>query len=205
MAFIPVPNTVEMTLRAQVFGQECVNTQYATLAAGVPTAAQVEEVCAAWRDVVLDHLNLWHNQTTFIEVHGRDLSTDDGPVADISFDAGVTGSVSSGALPNNVSLAIQFRSGVAGRSNRGRNYLFGIAETYLADANHVTSVFANAVHTYYGDVGSAIVAAGFEWVIVSRYHDGAPRVSGQVLPINSHGFADFTIDSQRRRLPGRGR
>ena len=49
------------------------------------------------------------------------------------------------------------------------------------------------------------------WVIVSRYSgvdgDGrpVPRVAGVTTPVTNVVAVDGTVDSMRRRLPGRGR
>jgi len=45
---------------------------------------------------------------------------------------------------------------------------------------------------------------GADWVVVSRFHDNAPRTAGVVSFINAATVVDATVDSQRRRLPGRG-
>jgi hypothetical protein len=41
-------------------------------------------------------------------------------------------------------------------------------------------------------------------VVVSRYHLGAPRVTGIATPVITYLATDNNVDSQRRRLTGRG-
>jgi hypothetical protein len=53
---------------------------------------------------------------------------------------------------------------------------------------------------------SVIEGLGYVWVIVSYITDNAPRVGGPVyFEVNDILIVDDVIDSQRRRLPGRGR
>jgi len=43
------------------------------------------------------------------------------------------------------------------------------------------------------------------WVIASYFQNGAPRVGGPVyFVVDQIVFVDGIVDSQRRRLPGRG-
>jgi hypothetical protein len=46
--------------------------------------------------------------------------------------------------------------------------------------------------------------ATWKMVVVSYYNNGAWRLTATITPIISFAFADLAIDSQRRRLPGRG-
>jgi hypothetical protein len=43
------------------------------------------------------------------------------------------------------------------------------------------------------------------WCIVSRFSGGQPRTAGEVYPVIAALVTDNVADSQRRRLPGRGR
>jgi len=46
--------------------------------------------------------------------------------------------------------------------------------------------------------------ATWQLVVVSYYNSGAWRTTAVATPIINFGFADLAIDSQRRRLVGRG-
>jgi len=60
-------------------------------------------------------------------------------------------------------------------------------------------------------VGGAALPVGWEWVVVSRYSgtdvndDPVPRVTGIATLVSNVLFTNNTVDSQRRRLPGRGK
>lgn len=109
------------------------------------------------------------------------------------------------ALPNSVSIAVSFRTGLTGRSYRGRNYWLGLTETTVQD-NEITSAHAAAiVAAYAGMMGSNVVTDFWTWGVYSQRTNNAPRETGLFQDITSVAIVDYTIDSQRRRLPGRGR
>lgn len=115
-----------------------------------------------------------------------------------------TGSIATEAMPGNVTLSVSFRSGATGRSNRGRNYMVGIprsqVEGAIADAGYGDDVVA----AYTALLGEGALPAGWQWVIVSRFLDKVQRDPGVTIAVNSVRLVDLIVDSQRRRLPGRG-
>jgi hypothetical protein len=42
------------------------------------------------------------------------------------------------------------------------------------------------------------------WVVVSRFSGGVERVTGVTTPVVQAAYHDLNLDSQRRRLTGRG-
>ena len=86
---------------------------------------------------------------------------------------------------------------------RGRNYIVGLAEDVVS-GNSVTPGFAAAVTAAYTALITATGAGPWLWVVVSRYSNGAPRSQGLAQAVNAALLTDTNIDSQRRRLSGRG-
>jgi len=119
------------------------------------------------------------------------------------------GSRSAAALPNNVALTISFRSGQRGRSFRGRNYISGFSEDAVV-LNTVDSAVIADIETAYNALFDVASDNSCFWVIASRFSgvdgDGVPipRVAGLTTDITSVLVVDPIVDSQRRRLPGRG-
>lgn len=116
----------------------------------------------------------------------------------------IPGDLAQPAEPNNVTLAIKFLTGGRGRSSRGRNYIVGL------HVDAVTNNEVNPVHAaQYIDAYLLLMDAGTIsdgiWVVVSRFHDNAPREEGLAQQVTGVALTDFIVDSQRRRLPGRGR
>jgi hypothetical protein len=69
-----------------------------------------------------------------------------------------------------------------------------------------------AVLGAYNALGALLEPAGATWVVISRFsgvdpitHRPIPRSEGITTPIDNAAFTDNKSDSQRRRLPGRGR
>lgn len=150
-------------------------------------------------DVVLNEITL------------TDLSTATGLQVTRALSTPVAGTLGQPALPNNVSLAVSFRSAIRGRSYRGRNYIPCLTEAQVANSA-VTQVVADAWRDAYAAILVAVSGPGdpYVWVVVSRYSgvdaDGKPipRVTGNAEPVNAVVVVDRTVDSMRRRLPGRG-
>ena len=120
-----------------------------------------------------------------------------------SFSPALTGDVVSDTGPNNSCWTIQFATAQRGRSFRGRNYIGGIPLSVVA-GNYITVAAAGAfVGAYTNLVDFGVLDLGIH-VVVSHFTNGGPRVSGVTTPVISYRYADLAMDSQRRRLPGRG-
>jgi hypothetical protein len=114
------------------------------------------------------------------------------------------GTRASPSLPNNCSIACAHRTAQGGRSFRGRTYWVGLCEDQVtANALGASSVagiinFWNNVRAV--DSGSA--ADFWDQVILSYYAGGAVRPTPIATPVVSTSI-NPTMDSMRRRLPGR--
>lgn len=118
-----------------------------------------------------------------------------------------SGAVSGGSYPANAPLVITKRTSSRGRSYRGRAYIPGIplSASQSGDTNQVTNAFITGLLEDYADfLDLFTVEAGTPVeVVCSKYSAGAPRVTAVKTPIMSYA-ANNQIDSQRRRLTGRG-
>jgi len=117
---------------------------------------------------------------------------------------GVAGARGGDTLPNNVSFAVAFHTGIRGRSFRGRNYLPAICADDRSATNSLDDGYVSDVIAAYGGLLTAVLPSGQTWVVVSRFADNEPRVTGISTQVISVGATDNIIDSMRRRLPGRG-
>jgi len=204
MAFIPVDNCIGVELRMRLDSQRVENTLYFYKVTGW-TAADLP--------VVFNALLVWWNTYYSVPVSNQ-LSLNEIKVTDLSSDVGFsfeiptptpkpTGDSAEPAAPNNVALCISFRTASRGRSSRGRNYVPGIPKTAIT-ANTVDSLTVSGIAAAYNQLLVVADGLGADWVVVSRFHDNAPRTAGVVSFINAATVVDATVDSQRRRLPGRG-
>lgn len=150
---------------------------------------------------------------TLDRVVARDLTTENGIAVEHTAGLPKPGTGGDGGqLPNNVTLAIKWTTGLAGRSFRGRTYHIGVNNGDLTpDKQHVTTVVATALRGHYANLLTRLDAAGYQLAVASFYHGvdpvthkPIPRTAAVVTGIIDAGV-ETTLDSQRRRLPGRGR
>lgn len=100
--------------------------------------------------------------------------------------------------PANVTLALSWRTGLAGRKHRGRNYIPGVVENDLTSDDRINSPFATLLSSIAAQYLAAIPGGGpYEPIIYHILNDTFDAVTSFVI--------DSILDSQRRRLPGRGR
>lgn len=157
---------------------------------------------ANWQPLVATEVEL-------TEIFLADLTSETGSI--YSFVAGLPlgGTVGAEAMPANVAPCISFRTGVRGRSFRGRNYLIGIDVDNVA-SNHIAADYLTDAIDAYNALATAVAAEDWQHAVVSRYSgytvvDGkkvpTPRVAGLATPVLSYAFTDDVVDSQRGRLP----
>lgn len=203
MAFIPVANVAQANIRQTLNGERIENTLYfrAPAAWSAGSLAALASGVAAWwttgpRAVLSDDLVLR-------EVYVVDLTTANSGTYTHTVVNDPGGPISGEALPNNCALCVSFRTANRGRSFRGRNYVAGINEGDVT-GNVVAQATANGILAGYQGLMTYFSEAGLDWVVVSRYANGQPRAAGVATPVNAVTLVDRYIDSQRRRLPGRG-
>lgn len=204
MAFIPIPNCVKAELRLSYVGQEVENV-FHFMTAGTPTEADLVAVAEGvetwWTDLVRP---IVPNSVVYRETYVTDQSSQFGPVATVAGSAGMAGQLSLSEEPSHVTLAVSFRTANRGRSFRGRAYHIGIGQLDVVD-NEVVPTRIAALRTAYLGLLQAQNFGGCQLAIASRRTNNADRVTGIVTPVLQVVIADPVVDSQRRRLPGRGR
>jgi len=203
MAFIPVDQVASVELRYLYFGEQVENTLY---------FYNTDNISPGHMTALGNYIDDWWNaqikplQSTAVimrEIYITDLSDVEGPTVTNIDSAGLTGAVAGSAgQPGNVSIALSYRSSARGRSGRGRNYFIGLTEFDVVE-NTVLQAKLDAITLAYEEL---IVnpPTDWYWAVVSRYHDNAPRTEGIARAVISCGFTDNWVDSQRRRLKGRG-
>ena len=205
MPFVPAPNTLEARLRYNLGTQLIENTLYFQGSAGVTTTLA---------NTLGTNLITWWN-TNFKAATSNLMALLQVYITDLTFQNSFTVSVTAGlpsvgtsiveALPFNCAMCISFRSNNRGRSGRGRNYVAGLTENDQAGSTIVAGRVNGAVTAYTALIGAGTFTAGLQFVIVSRFNGGIPRAQALVQPVTNVLSVDSIIDSQRRRLPGRGR
>lgn len=203
MASLPVPNTVQIDVLYLLFGQRCENVFHARFDGGVDatTLSDVENAFVTWLPGAW--LTNISNQCSFIGLEVKNLSIADGSIRAYTPGAPVQGTVNSPAEPGNVSFCISGRSGIAGRSFRSRTYVIGMPQN-VRSGNQVDAGWAAALTTALNALRDLLVSINGVLTVVSRIADNVERLTPLSTPIDVFTVADYNIDSQRRRLTGRG-
>lgn len=140
---------------------------------------------------------------TLLRVDTKGLDATSSPLASYAPGVLATGGAGVEATPNNVAWCVKHTTALAGRSGRGRWYLLGIPKT-LVTKSHIGLAQAALYTSAFPTLDAAIVALDLTPVIVSRQQDHVVLPLAVPYPITGHSFTDNVVDSQRRRLPGRG-
>lgn len=206
MAFIPVPNVVACDVIARLFGQIIENTLYFAFP-DAPLVSQVGQLAASVGEWAVGGLCTGLSEEyEYLRTEATDISSEGQASITNTVGAGTTGSNTSGCAPGGTCVAVSFRTAFGGRSFRGRNFISGVPLDAI-DGNQCTAGFDTGIVAIYESLVPDFIADDLPdavHVVVSRYHLGAPRVTGIATPILSYLLTNRDIDSQRRRLTGRG-
>jgi len=210
MPFVPVENTALVETRMLYDNQKVENTLW--------VFNEEPWGPSSLHELATEVLGWWNTSYSGIvsvgvslrEVVCTDQTTETS--GQVILSAGTANGILTGVqLPSNVSFSVSFHTTSRGRAFRGRNYLVGFTDGQLDTTNTVTDDYVEAVIAAYNDFNDTIGTAGWQWVIASRFsgvdpdtHKPIPRTAGVTTPVSNAAVADKTLDSQRRRLPGRG-
>jgi hypothetical protein len=193
--FHPVAGTVEVVLFAQRSGQERRNVIHYQYGGTRPTVAELTNLANDMAaDVIGAQKNLVCAGTDWYQVTCRDIHDQFGNMVAIPV-SGQGGTGGTNVLPGDSSVCMSKRSGLPGRSFRGRFYLFDIDESYSNgdDLNPLINIFMT-------DLASKLLtvrqAGRFTPAIASK-------LRGQSTKMTSMTW-DQVMDTQVRRGKGRG-
>ncbi len=203
MAFIPAENTARVELVYNDIGQICENV-YHVLLDHQPTASDLTDICDAfvsWWDTDMQPIVSVGCQ--LFKIIARDLTEEGGVGIEYTTGLPLTGTGTS-SLTTAITLATKWSTGLSGRSFRGRSYFVGMpADALSADPNIVSTTFASNADAAAEALIGTMIAGGWQLVVASFFHNLLPRTSAVLTPIISASVDRF-VDSQRRRLTGRG-
>lgn len=204
MPFIPVQQCVQAQLRLTFQSQEVENVLHFRTAAA-PTGADLAAIAEGVEDWWVTNIApLVPTSVVYREVYATDQTSATGATFTASGASGTTGGLTLTEEPNNVTLAISLRTAFRGRSFRGRIYHIGFGQLQVVD-NEVTPSHVAALNAAYSELLQTTNFGGNALAVASRYSNNAPRVLGICTEVTDVVIADTVVDSQRRRLPGRGR
>jgi hypothetical protein len=139
---------------------------------------------------------------SLVEVTSTDQSSSSAPsvVTMTAVPGGLTGE----AGPGSNCITIKFTTNERGRSGRGRNYISGLREVDVNGNTYDAGRISELVAGYDLLRTAPLLSGAAVWNVVSHFTAGSARESGYAIPITGVSVADNAIDSQRRRLTGRG-
>lgn len=211
MPFVPVANTALIEVVYEWDGQIVENTLYykKTTTPGLSDLAALTDAVRAY--IIDQLLPALTSAISLIRVVGTLLDVVDGLQVFSTTDLPAAGGGGSGQ-PNNVTVCISLKTASRGRSARGRNYIPGLAQSYVTNSQ-ISTTIQNAFETVWAGLIGIGGDDGWQQVVVSRFSgftivDGkkvpTPRTAGVTHDVTSAQIVDRTTDSMRRRLPGRG-
>lgn len=201
MAFQSVPETAEVALIFNQNGEPMQNTFHGRLPGGYGTTELEALATAVDAAVGLHFLPILPTSCSYIKTEVRGLEFENDQVVE-NVDSSGPGAVAVVEAPNNVSFAVKKLSGLTGRSARGRVFWVAFPQTaFESDTNFLTNAHRLAVVGAVDNVRVAIVGAGWNPVIVSRFAGGAKRPTGVTFPWTVVSTTDDRVDTMRRRLP----
>lgn len=203
MPFVPANNVLQCEVRQTLDGQQIENVLYVSSGSGWDDA-KVDAIHGSIVDLYTAIYAVLSTAIQFREAYYTDLTTATSPTYTRTGSLPINGADDAGSLPGNCALCVSHRTNGRGRSARGRTYIAGIPEDLVTGAS-ISSGITNAVTTAFGLWRADIASGGYAHVIVSRFTGGDERVTALVQPVTVSLVVDNTVDSQRRRLPGRGR
>lgn len=206
MAFVPSANIGEARVICLLDGQITNNILHFAFDSPPITSGDIAALAAAvdtWFGSSV--LTLLSASLQYLRTETRDLTSQAGDRGAANSMAG-EGSAGGDVCPNNVAPCISFQTIQGGRSGRGRFYLPGIPKA-VTTASHLQTSFMNDLGIAFNDLlpGNDLAPPGWTWVVLSKTTGGAPRPGGVGYPVTLAYFTDGIVDSQRRRLPGRGK
>lgn len=177
------------------FGFECINAAgtFAGLASGFKTALVKNGAGGLFANCA--------SSVSSVELRIRDVKPGTAATYDYSYASVAGADVSGQELPPQCALVLSWFTALAGRSYRGRTYLTGFTEQTqdngVWDSTHLTNVtgIITQMLTVYGSGGTD---GNWQFGVISRYLNGAPRITPVITPVTS-GVARAYVYTQRRR------
>lgn len=201
--FIPFTNVAKVQMIFSQYGQRIQNGFYFRNTAGafdVVQQATLANALVAWWSTNLK--SLVTVDCSLVQIDVKDMTSQYAPGINFTTGLPLAGTANTEGSPTNVTIAVKFTTGLSGRSFRGRVYHIGLPSSVWTADQVDSSHFASMMTAYRNLVTSP--PTDWQMVIASQYNSGAWRTTGVATDVIAAG-GDSYLDSQRRRLIGRGR
>jgi hypothetical protein len=193
-----------VVLDVQHNGQQCRNILHFVRDTGTAAVSLVslgEAVISKWTNNIRSHVAI---PTQLESVGVYDLTDPGAGGIDVIPSSGFSGVAAGPPMPGNVTAVISLKTGRRGRSFRGRIYHIGLTETQVEGNTLATGVAAQLQIAYQTLVFTTpTTGPAMRLAVLSYYTNSTVRPEGIATPVTGT-TVNNEIDSQRRRLAGRG-
>lgn len=204
MAFIPFTDVAEVVVGQSMSGQ-VVDTVLNFEFPSALTISILDDLCQAVINTWISDMAAQLTSNLDLNfVKATDLTTASSPSVTVAAPAGTDGNVAPPTVPLNGALVISQATDNRGRSFRGRTYQAGMPAGALINEGTFSETYADSLLAGYVEwIHDIEDSMGCIHGVASRRSGGAPRLVGVFTPITEY-FCEANLDSQRRRLVGRG-
>lgn len=202
MPHYDVPGLMRVEMHFKQDNQKVMNTYWCKSNLNITSTTEEQLIAGTfvnwWSDTIRP---LAASTLSLFEVVVKELR-DDGIAILYTTDLPQSGEKTEAALPNNVTLAVHWGTGHVGRSRHGRTFHLGLCEDQVTQN---TCTVAADIQSAYDALRTTLdnISLNIEFSVVSFVANKAWRTVPLVTPITGVAVEN-TIDSMRRRLPGRG-
>ncbi len=197
MAFVPFTDTGKLCLDFTWHGvgvSICLNFEKPSATVGDYEALVSTGALSAGLDLVPD----MSNDCTLNSATVYDMSSDSAPVYTSTNGLPVTGSGNADGTPSQTALVVSHRTGLRGRSFRGRSYMPGLDESYVVDGLITAAVQAAWLSNFEDFIDGIEATTGWTHVVSSRQSNGVDRPVGLNTPVTEY-IVTQAVRTQRRR------
>jgi hypothetical protein len=195
---VPTPvfaTAYQVVVSGFLFGQDVENVWYVQ-GPDPFDAAVAADIAATFQTGYVGIMNNLSQDLSVNEIHVQNLNGTASGEFTLAVTPTQTGGLVQDSEPGNVAFCISLRTALAGRRTRGRKYFSGIAVGDRS-GNSITSIRADALLVGVSDLIADLVANSTPICIFSP-------TGLTLVPVTAAVISDLFLDSQRRRLTGRG-
>lgn len=220
--FVPVNNAAQFTLQFSQQDGSFAENEFWVQRTGAWSQALLTTMAAAFKtwfgtgDGTRSYKSSMVTTASLQGVGYRDMTTQNGYTGVYQTGLPIAGTDAEAGVSLGVTFSLTARTGLAGRSFRGRTFLVGMGLSQFSSVpnNLVDGTHAGNYVSLFNALPAAVTAAdaAATLVVCSRYHQvggpgspSVPRAAGITTPILAYGYHDLFADFQRRRAPGHNR
>lgn len=202
MPFIPVPAGIQLCFNfttASQHWQFCLTLRKST---GTVEDTDLQQATADgqswWTSFLKGALA---SANTLAEIVATNLTSQGAPQFRVNVNE--AGTNAGGFTPTSVAVVASHRTAKRGRSYRGRSFVGGIPVTQIDTPTTLAGSTATAFANGFASLRSTLDGHGLDQVVATKQHNNAvvsPAETNEVIST----VVDTLLDSQRRRLSGRG-